>query len=126
MLLGVFAGSEDYFYVDVNGVQTPLPHVGELVNNPIKALCFFLQNLVVDSGSFEYRGCQAPAAPQQPQPAPTAEQIQAQMAILTKRQADLQSDITKFREVNLARIEELSKANPQTTTDKSATKPGKK
>jgi hypothetical protein len=126
MLLGVFAGSEDYFYVDVNGVQTPLPDVGELVNNPIKALCFFLQNLVVDNGSFEYRGCQAPAAPQQPQPAPTAEQIKAQMAILTKRQADLQSDIAKFREVNLARIEELDKVNAEATTEKPATKPGKK
>jgi hypothetical protein len=124
MLLGVFAGSEDYFYADVNGVQTALPDVGELVNNPIKALCFFLQNLVVENGSFEYRGCQAPVA-QQPQPAQTAEQIQAQMAILTKRQADLQRDITKFRDVNLARIEELNKANIETTTDKS-TKPGKK
>jgi len=125
MLLGVFAGSEDYFYADVNGVQTPLPDVGELVANPIKALCFFLQNLVVENGSFEYRGCQAPVA-QQPQPAQTAEQIQAQMAILTKRQADLQRDITKFRDVNLARIEELNKANIETTTDKSTTKPGKK
>jgi len=48
------------------------------------------------------------------------------MAILTKRQADLQSDIAKFREVNLARIEELDKVNAEATTEKPATKPGKK
>jgi hypothetical protein len=43
MLLGVFGGAEDLLYADVNGDEVPIPDVGELVNNPIKALCWALR-----------------------------------------------------------------------------------
>jgi hypothetical protein len=44
MLVGVFAGGEEYFEMDVNGVKTAIPEdsVGEWAHNPIKALCWWL------------------------------------------------------------------------------------
>ena len=57
MLLGVFAGFEDYFFVDVEGERIKPPTATELVDNPIKALCWALQYFVVKEGKRGLKDC---------------------------------------------------------------------
>ena len=58
MLVGVFAGFEDYFFVDVQGKAITPPTASELIDNPIKALCWALQNLLVQDGKPNFKDCQ--------------------------------------------------------------------
>lgn len=96
MLLGVFSGAEDLLYIDVNGNEVPLPDVGELVNNPIKALCWVLRYRVLEGGKFAQRSCrpdtgQPPPPPPPPPPSdPILLSMQAQLDTLTKRHNSLQ------------------------------------
>lgn len=94
LALGLFAGSEDLFYADVNGQEVPIPDVGEAVNNPIKLLCWVLRNLVLQSGEFKRHPCDPNAPPPPPPPPPVNDPIfrsmQVQLDTLTKKHAALQ------------------------------------
>lgn len=57
MILGVFAGAEDFFYVKTNNGDISLPDIGELAHNPIKALCWLLRYRLIEGGSFETTDC---------------------------------------------------------------------
>jgi hypothetical protein len=57
MLLGIFAGFEDYFFVDVGGERIKPPTATELVDNPIKALCWALHYFVVKEGKRGLKDC---------------------------------------------------------------------
>lgn len=113
LLLGVFAGAEEYYYFDVNGQKKPIPNISELVHNPIKALCTFLQRTVVEGGSFEQVDCQqAPRQTEKPTDE-TVRSLQTRLETLSSQQAVLLADLTKLRELHTTqgtRIEVIEKA----------------
>jgi hypothetical protein len=62
LLLRVFAGAQDNFKMTVDGKKVDLPEsISEYVYNPIKALCWWLPN-VLEGGKFEF-SCNQTAAP---------------------------------------------------------------
>ena len=100
LLLGVFAGTEELLYADVNGREVAIPDVGELVNNPIKALCWALRHLVVDGGEFKQRSCRPSTGEPPPPPPPVNDPIfralQAQVDTLTQKHNNLQIMVEKM------------------------------
>jgi len=95
MLLGVFSGAEELLYADVNGQEVPIPEVGELVNNPIKALCWVLRYKLLEGGEFKQRSCrpdtgQPPPPPPPPPSDPIFRSFQAQMDTMLKKQNSMQ------------------------------------
>jgi len=136
MLLGVFAGSEEFFYVD----GQKIPDIGEFVNNPIKALCWALQNLnlenlgpaltpVLAKAGLELRPCrptQPPPPQSEPDPAVILKDIgekinsiNFQRELLVKHfgisDIQLQSGVLPK---NLGATEIKSESLPDATTDK--------
>jgi hypothetical protein len=125
MLLGVFAGSEEFFYADVNGQEISIPDVGELVNNPIKALCWALRYLMVEGGEFKTRPCTPQAQP--PPPPPPEKQfrvLEAQVQTLNDRTAALVADLERFRRDQDQRLNLVERATA-TDTQPAAEKPQK-
>lgn len=127
MLVGVFAGSEEFFYADVNGQEIAIPDVGELVHNPIKALCWALRYLVVEGGEFKQKECiegQVPPPPQPPDVLLSA--LNAQVQTLKDQQSALLAQLNSVRDTTaerLDRMETLGTAQPERPADK---KGGKK
>jgi len=117
MLLGVFAGSEEYFSVkDVDGKEITVPNFGELVDNPIKALCWFLRY-----GTPEKRDCKKQAPP--PPPPPPEKKIAEmdnQLQGLADRYERIVIDLRGVREENSRRLAELEKkvVDSQAETEK--------
>jgi hypothetical protein len=116
MLLGVFAGSENYFYMDVNGQKNYLPNVGELAHNPIKALCWFLQHTLIEKGTWTATDC---GKEKERKDSPTLEnqvtQMQAQMQIMMDTNSQLRAHIDRISEDTRGqqlRLEEVAKRVP--------------
>jgi hypothetical protein len=104
MLLAVFAGSEEFFFANINDGQekVPIPDVGEVVNNPMKGLCWVLQNLLVKGGSMDRNPCrktgQEPPPP--PPPPPTdviLRDLQEQMGKVVRDQQLLNAQMVRMQ-----------------------------
>jgi hypothetical protein len=128
MLLGVFGGSEEYFYASVNGTEVPIPNVGEMVNNPMVALCWYLENRLIKGGLIVRRACTEDRTQTDPAPKPEDEirTIARDIEALSNRQTILarrlgveaipfeRSEAAK----NLGAVEIKPDAERETTIDK--------
>lgn len=97
LLLGVFAGSEELLYADVNGVEVPLPEATELVHNPIKALCWVMENLVIKGGDFNQRPCRDQPPPSTQTAEQTLRKLEAQVKSLGIQQTNILNQINEVR-----------------------------
>ena len=122
MALGLFAGSEDLFYADVNGQEIPIPDVGEAVNNPIKLLCWVLRNRVLQPGEFKRHPCDPSTPPPPPPPPPVNDPVfralQAQVETLTQKHNSLQERLNLVEKLGTPKVEAAAK--PETKSDDTA------
>lgn len=121
MLLGVFAGSEKYFSMEVDGQPIGLPKAGELVHNPIKALCWFLRYQLIEGGSFEMTDCGKKKEKRPGLETPVTE-VQPQLVTLRDNYSRSMARIEKLSEdyrLLLQRFDRLEKEK-QDTVDKEA------
>lgn len=115
MLLGVFGGAEELLYADVNGQEVPIPEVGELVNNPIKALCWALRYRFVEGGEIRKRSCR-PDTDQPPPPPPNDQlfrSIQVQLDTLTKKHDSLQNRVDLVEKLGAPQVAEKTEKQPK-------------
>jgi hypothetical protein len=113
VLLGVFAGSEEFFSFNVNGQSKPIPSFAELAHNPIKALCTFLQRTVVEGGEFEQLDCRKTPKPTEQPKDETVRSLQTRLETLSTQQAVLLADLKTLRDLHTTqgtRLEAIEKA----------------
>jgi hypothetical protein len=67
ILLKLFAGAEEFFFAqkDNDPEQIFVPDFGELINNPIKGLCWVLQNALLEGRGLHY-SCEPDKQQQRP------------------------------------------------------------
>ena len=105
MLLGIFAGSEEFFFANINNGQeeVPIPDVGEVVNNPIKGLCWALENLLIKGGRMERNPCLPDRGQQPPPPPPPPDvvlrDLQEQVKSLKDQQLTLNAQLIRLQSV---------------------------
>ena len=70
LLVGVFGGFEDYFFVQLpDGTRQKPPTATELADNPVSALCWALKYLVAQEGKPGIQNCDKPRRDPQQDPA---------------------------------------------------------
>jgi hypothetical protein len=130
MFRGVFTGSEDYFYADVNGqknyflkktdemAQSPIE---EMAQNPIKALCLFLRYKLIEDGKFKYAECGVEKKDRDSNVEEQMYAMQVQLRKLSDSNEQLRVDLSRANEdvkVHSERVEEMREIVRQIAPDK--------
>lgn len=98
ILLKLFAGAEDFFFAqkDNDPEKIFVPDFGELINNPIKGLCWVLQNALLEGRKLHY-SCdpdkQRPSSGFSEQQVAQFVQAQVQAQVKSQVQAQLQDQL---------------------------------
>lgn len=121
MVLGVFGGSEDYFYADVNGRKIPIPAVAELVHNPIKALCWAFRYLLIEGGEFKQLNCQKEEQ-DRPNVQARVDALSTTVQEVSYKQSTVMAQLERLQEVTRAQQQVIERLEKQGTGVKPAAK----
>jgi len=117
ILLKLFAGAEKFFFAqkDNDPEQIFVPDFGELINNPIKGLCWVLQNKLLEGRGLHY-SCEPDKQQQRPSTGFSEQQVaqfvqaQVKAQVQTQVQAQLREQL-QAQPVFLRQQEILEKLN---------------